>query len=104
MDLGSVSIVHRPLSIVQTLGQLMESDRAILITGCSGMVGRELTARLLENTGAHLYLLLHRRGLRQEAAALLEELFGVVSDVVLVRRVHLLEGDVTKEQLGLSAG
>ena len=72
-----------------------------LVTGATGMLGRELVPLLLQDTDAHLRLLVHQEGRALSATGLLRR-YGV-DDVSARRRVRLVRGDVTLRDLGISA-
>lgn len=74
----------------------------LLITGSSGMIGRELTRQLLRHSDRDLTLLLHRQGRRLPRHRLLRDLFGLTPSPSLIRRVRVIEGDVTQPRMGLS--
>lgn len=76
-------------------------DHEILITGATGMVGRELSALFLHKTSAKLYLLLHRRGADFDRAGVIKKYFGLQPLPEYVERLTLLQGEVTAERLGL---
>ena len=79
----------------------MSGAGSLLITGCTGMAGRELTRHLLTRTNVSLTLLVHDTGQALSRARLLRELFRVVPTQPLIGRVRLVRGDLTKERLGL---
>ena len=66
------------------------------------MVGRELVPLFLKSTDSEIYLLIHDQGKSLEAESLLETLFGLSADPKLAERIHIIAGDVTQEDLGIS--
>jgi len=74
----------------------------LFITGATGAVGREVAARLLLDTDAELYCLLHKQGVDCDAPALLKMWLGVDPAPEMVERVRLVAGDIEKDRLGLA--
>ncbi len=74
---------------------------SLLITGSTGMAGREITRYLLTRTDAPLSLVLHDTGKALSRPRLLRELFRLEPTPALVRRIRLVRGDLTKNRLGL---
>ena len=66
------------------------------------MIGRELVPLLLRRTDMEICLLLHQCGASSDQAMLLRELFSLPADAGLTGRLHLLAGDMTKHNVGLS--
>lgn len=66
------------------------------------MVGRELVPLFLKNDDWEIYLLIHDQGESLKAESLLETLFGLPLDSNLVKRIHVITGDITQEDLGIS--
>jgi thioester reductase-like protein len=73
----------------------------MLITGSSGMAGREVARQLLTRTELPLTLLLHESGKALSRRRLLRELLRLEPTPPLIRRVRLVRGDLTKDRLGL---
>jgi thioester reductase-like protein len=71
----------------------------VLVTGGTGMLGRELVGRLLTDTDAQLALLVRRP---QPLVTMLRDVFRVEASDGLRRRVRAVVGDVTRPRLGLS--
>lgn len=65
------------------------------------MVGRDLVPLFLKNTDWEIYLLVHDQGASLETENLLKTFFELASDQQFLKRVHLLSGDITKENLGI---
>lgn len=65
------------------------------------MAGREITRVLLTRTDVQLTLLLHDAGRALSRPRLLREVFRLEPTPRLIRRVRLLQGDLTKPGLGL---
>jgi thioester reductase-like protein len=80
----------------------LSSVGSLLITGSTGMLGRQVTRQLLAGTDRHLTLLLHRQRAGMTKERLLRETFGVRPSSAVLRRVRIVRGDVTKPRLGLS--
>ena len=80
------------------------ADAAVLLTGVTGFLGRELLYQLLTETRADLICLVRAH---DEAAAqarlrtVAEELFGAEGWNQARRRVHAVRGDVIRSRLGL---
>jgi long-chain acyl-CoA synthetase len=74
---------------------------SLLLTGSTGMAGREITRVLLTRTDVPLTLLLHDTGRALSRPRLLQELFRLEPTPALIRRVRLVRGDLTKPRLGL---
>lgn len=74
----------------------------LLITGSTGMIGRELTRQLLRHSDRDLTLLLHRQGRNLPRHRLLRDIFGLTPSPSRVRRLRVIEGDVTKPRMGLT--
>ena len=73
------------------------AEGAVLITGATGLLGTEVTSRLLATTGGEIYALV-RAGSASEAASRLRALWwddAVLADEV-GSRVHPVVGDITK--------
>jgi thioester reductase-like protein len=66
---------------------------AVLLTGATGFVGREILGRLLERDGTEVYALVRA----ENAAAAAERLPGHA-------RLHALAGDIEQPNLGLDSG
>ena len=79
----------------------MTRDGSLLITGSTGMAGREITRNLLTRTDVRLTLLLHDAGKAMSRPRLLRELFRLEPTPALMRRIRLVRGDLTKARLGL---
>jgi thioester reductase-like protein len=77
---------------------------SLLLTGSTGMAGREITRVLLTRTDVLLTLLLHDTGRTLSRPRLLRELFRLEATPALIRRVRLVRGDLTKVGLGLPGG
>lgn len=75
---------------------------AFFITGGTGMVGRELVPLILQKTDAEMYLFTHDSGRNLVKAGALVEYFGFSDHVGLAKRIHIVQGDITKPQLALS--
>lgn len=71
----------------------------ILLTGASGMVGRDLVPYLYAHTDASLVLLLHRAGAGMAPADYLHRYHGLEPSP----RLRIVRGDVTAPGLGLDA-
>ena len=76
----------------------------LFITGGTGAVGRELAARLLLDTDAELYFLLHKQGAGSDAHVLVRDVFGVDPRPKVMERVKCVAGDIEQERLGLAEG
>jgi long-chain acyl-CoA synthetase len=74
---------------------------SLLLTGCTGMAGREITRYLLTRTDAELTLVLHDTGKALSRPRLLRELFRLEPIPPLIRRLRLVRGDLTRDRLGL---
>jgi thioester reductase-like protein len=75
--------------------------RSVFVTGATGMFGRELVRHLLTETPFDLNLLIHREGVSQSRGRMLRDVFRMESAGGLEKRLHLVEGDVTRERFGL---
>lgn len=74
---------------------------SLLLTGSTGMAGREITRVLLTRTDVRLTLVLHDTGRALSRPRLLREVFRLEPTAPLIRRVRLVKGDLTKPGLGL---
>src|SRR6267143_6970360 len=79
----------------------MQRAGSTLITGSTGMAGREVTRYLLTRTELPLTLLMHESGKALSRPHLLRELFRLEPSPPLIRRIRLVRGDLTKDRLGL---
>src|SRR3981081_1754091 len=79
----------------------MTGAASLLITGSTGMAGREITRVLLMNTDCELTLLLHDQGHGLSRERLLRDLFRMQRASTLIRRIRLVRGDLTQDRLGL---
>lgn len=76
---------------------------AVLVTGATGTIGRELVGHLLRATDTRVYVLLHRRGRGLDPAALLADSFDLPPEPRYLTRLRPLDGDITQPELGLDA-
>src|SRR5438309_3412219 len=74
---------------------------SLLLTGSTGMAGREITRVLLRRPDVRLTLLLHDTGRALSRARLLREVFRMEPTPPLLRRIRSVRGDLTKPGLGL---
>jgi long-chain acyl-CoA synthetase len=74
---------------------------SLLITGSTGMAGREITRYLLTRTDVELILVVHDSGKALSRPRLLRELFRLEPTPPLIRRLRLVRGDLTRDRLGL---
>jgi long-chain acyl-CoA synthetase len=74
---------------------------SLLLTGSTGMAGREITRVLLRRPDVRLTLLLHDTGRALSRPRLLREVFRLEPTPPLLRRIRLVRGDLTKPGLGL---
>lgn len=74
---------------------------SLLITGSTGMAGREITRDLLTRTDAELTLVVHHTGKALSRPRLLRELLRLEPTPALLRRIRLVRGDLTRDRLGL---
>jgi long-chain acyl-CoA synthetase len=74
---------------------------SLLITGSTGMAGREITRYLLAHTDVRLTLVVHDTGKALSRPRLLRELFRLEPTPMMIRRIRLVRGDLTKDGLGL---
>lgn len=77
----------------------------VLITGATGFVGINLVKRLLKNDKVHLYLLVRdSRGVsaKSRVEKLLREYFTEDEYSKLKKRLEVIRGDVTEDNLGLT--
>lgn len=65
------------------------------------MLGRELVPLFLKNTDYDIYLFVHLQGKELNKKALLRKLFRL-SSKLFEEKLHVLTGDITKKNLGLS--
>jgi thioester reductase-like protein len=79
----------------------MRRAGSLLITGSTGMAGREITRDLLTRTDVQLTLVLHDTGKALSRPRLLRELFRLEPTQPLIRRIRLVRGDLTKDRLGV---
>jgi thioester reductase-like protein len=86
-----------------------ETDRrpapgAVLITGATGFLGREVMTRYLERTDRHIFALVRARDAREAESRLRESLDGTVpGDPQSSARVTAVAGDIEAEGLGLDS-
>ena len=74
---------------------------SLLITGSTGMAGREITRQLLTRTEMPLTLLVHDTGKALSRARLLRELFRLEPSQSMIQRIRLVRGDLGQDHLGL---
>ena len=74
---------------------------SLLLTGSTGMAGREITRFLLLNTDCHVTLLLHETGRGLSRQRLLRDVFRLEPDPQHIRRIRLVRGDLTKDRFGI---
>src|SRR5258708_32776536 len=79
----------------------MDWTGSLLITGSTGMAGREIARDLLTRTDVQLTLVLHDTGRALSRPRLLGELFRLEPTQPLIRRIRLVRGDLTKDRLGI---
>src|SRR5438445_6370203 len=75
--------------------------RSVFVSGATGMFGRELVRHLLTETQFDCHLLIHREGTGKSRAGLLRDVFRLEDTGGLQKRLHLLQGDITRERFGL---
>jgi thioester reductase-like protein len=75
---------------------------SLLITGSTGMAGREITRFLLRNTDCQLTLLLHDTGHGLSRQRLLRDLFRLEPAPPLIHRIRLVRGDLTRDRFGIA--
>src|SRR5260370_42409436 len=80
----------------------MSRAGSLLITGSTGMAGREITRFLLRNTDCQLTLLLHDTGHGLSRQRLLRELFRLEPAPPLIRRLRLVRCHLTKDPFGVA--
>jgi len=74
----------------------------IFITGGTGMVGSEIVPLFLQETDAHIYLLLHEKGIADDKASIIESFFSLPPKKEFLERLNIVQGDITKDHMGLS--
>ena len=79
----------------------MTRGASLLITGSTGMAGREITRCLLTRTDAQLTIFVHATGGGLSRPRLLREIFRLEPTQPMIRRIRLVRGDLTKDRLGL---
>jgi thioester reductase-like protein len=77
----------------------MIGGTALFVTGSTGMAGREITRRLLLETDCQLTLLVHDQGRNLSRERLLRELFRLEPTRAMIRRLHLIRGDLAHDRL-----
>jgi len=78
----------------------------IFITGSAGFFGIRLAKEILTNTSSHLFLLLRPHGeeiQKERIKRLLSQLIGPAMSDSLCRRITVIEGDITKKDLGIAS-
>src|SRR5579859_2256042 len=75
--------------------------RSVFVSGATGMFGRELVRYLLTETAFDCHLLIHRDGIGKSRGRLLRDVFRLEGAGELQKRLHLLQGDITRERFGL---
>ncbi|MCH8122103.1 MAG: SDR family oxidoreductase [Bacteroidetes bacterium] len=71
---------------------------SILITGATGVMGRELVPALYARSSADLVLLVHKSGADENHSTFLRKYYGLSP----CRRLRVIQGDVTRSDLGLA--
>lgn len=71
---------------------------ALLVTGSTGMAGREITRRLLMQTDCELTLLLHDLGRNLSRERLIREVFRLEPSPSMIGRIRLVRGDLTQDR------
>jgi long-chain acyl-CoA synthetase len=79
----------------------MTRGASLLITGSTGMAGREITRYLLARTDVQLTLFVHDTGGGLSRPRLLREIFRLGPAQPMIRRIRLVRGDLTRDRLGL---
>src|ERR1700674_5794924 len=74
---------------------------SLLLTGSTGMAGRAIKRGLFTRTDVQLTLLLHAPGRGLSGPRVLREVFRLEPTPPLIRRVRLVQGDLTNPGLGL---
>lgn len=77
----------------------------VLLTGVTGFVGIHILDKLLTNTNACVYCLVRNKNHTSYANRLKKTLdfyFGHKYDDVIGKRIKIIQGDITKENLGMS--
>lgn len=80
----------------------MNNKESIFLTGVTGALGKDLIKQLLETTEHKLYLLVRRKKRDSHWDRVRKLLASWGYEKELGTRVHVYEGDVTQERLGLS--
>ncbi len=78
------------------------NPKTVFITGVTGTLGKEFVKELLTTTNDRLYLLIRRKRLESHWARMRKILASEGLEVFLGTRVHVLEGDVTLPDMGLT--
>ena len=74
----------------------------LLLTGATGIIGKELTKYFLSNTSIPLVLLIHSKGKDLSSTEYVHSVLGL-SPRDYGARIHLLNADITKKNLGLDS-
>jgi nucleoside-diphosphate-sugar epimerase len=73
-------------------------NKSILITGATGVMGRELVPTLYSTSDAELVLLVHKKGADENLPDFLQKYFGLYPS----KRIRVVQGDISREDLGLT--
>jgi len=74
----------------------------LFITGGTGMIGKNLLPIFLKETNFIIFLLVHNKGKAEYTSDLLKNFFNISPDGEKLDRFKIVEGDITKQNLGLS--
>jgi thioester reductase-like protein len=81
----------------------MADKKTLLITGVTGTLGKEMIKELILTTEHNLYVLVRRKARQTHWDRMRKILAAANLERYLGTRVHVLEGDVTLPQFGLTA-
>ncbi|GJM06521.1 MAG: hypothetical protein DHS20C10_02550 [marine bacterium B5-7] len=96
--------LDRTIVPLNTLQAANTDPHAILITGCTGFIGAHLLQDLLRHSHATIYCLIREKEGRHLENAISEtiERYTLNRELFSHERIQILQGDMTKPQLGLS--
>lgn len=83
----------------------MTTHKHVLITGATGFVGMNLVKKMIEQEGVHLHLLVRNsetEPAKKRVFNWIKNCYSAEEYPEIVKRIDVIEGDITEENLGLT--